>query len=409
MGLNTKQWHGRNRRSRGASALSYALAIGLVAVGAILATRTVGTGIRDIFLGSADQMAAALDGTARSASDDATDSNQQGGDGGGGQTDPDPTAPPSLSPVDDVRIASGFDTPDVTVTATDADTPAADLQFSFASSDPGLLDDAAIGISLISGDQFRITLPNLTDDGSAIVTVTVSDGTDSHQTSFTVTAAPPCEPLAEVARATLPEGGIIAMCAFSRDSSVTHAMPGGPQTSFQIADAMAMTSCLSVSDLNGVSFFEAAGAQPRLGALRYEAGPLVATPVAEEVGGTIISRTQCANGGCTDGSNNPGSDADRPLEPGYRPANVRFCELSYDGYALSSADGYQRAYSRTNGSISVRPVLRNLGGVRQTERTEANFVYAYEHLRRHSTSNRPPFLYLAQSQPVHGVILVRYP
>jgi hypothetical protein len=98
---------------------------------------------------------------------------------------------PSLAPLANVTTLVNSAVPPVTLTVSDAETPAAQLIVSAISSNPALLPSS--GLLLSGTDQSRVLLLQLVPDviGTANVTVTVSDGALSSSRTFALTVFGP--------------------------------------------------------------------------------------------------------------------------------------------------------------------------------------------------------------------------
>ncbi|MGD2205172.1 MAG: Ig-like domain-containing protein [Anaerolineae bacterium] len=102
--------------------------------------------------------------------------------------------PPTISAIGDQSTPEGLARGPIPFTIADPETPAGDLLLSAASSNPGLLPPANIVLGG-SGTARTVTLTPLPDlDGSATVTLTVSDGSLEAQTAFDLAVSPANDP-----------------------------------------------------------------------------------------------------------------------------------------------------------------------------------------------------------------------
>jgi len=97
---------------------------------------------------------------------------------------------PVISKVGDVTLNEDFTITALTFTVSDNETPAASLVVEAESSNPVLLAPATLGVFGSGGTRFISILPGPNLHGTAVVTLRVSDGLQTTETSFTVTVLP---------------------------------------------------------------------------------------------------------------------------------------------------------------------------------------------------------------------------
>ncbi|HWX21824.1 MAG TPA: Ig-like domain-containing protein [Candidatus Binatia bacterium] len=112
--------------------------------------------------------------------------------------------PPTISGVNNQAITTGSSTSLLGFTIGDAQTPAANLTVSASSSDLGLVPAALIVLGGSGANRTVTVTPLLGLIGSATITLTVSDGSLSTSTSFTVTVNALAAPVVAL---TAPAGG----------------------------------------------------------------------------------------------------------------------------------------------------------------------------------------------------------
>ncbi len=99
---------------------------------------------------------------------------------------------PSLSPIPNQVLNQGESTGPLPFTVSDSDTPAENLTLQAVSSNPVLVpnDAAHLGLGGYGGNRSLTVFPNTNHSGSAVITVTARDGTNTGRTSFTLTVRP---------------------------------------------------------------------------------------------------------------------------------------------------------------------------------------------------------------------------
>jgi hypothetical protein len=96
-------------------------------------------------------------------------------------------AAPVVSDIADQTIDANHSTAVIPFTVSDADSPAASLTITASSSNPTLVPDSNIVLGGSGGNRTIVVTPVLDQTGSAIITLSVSDGTSSTLESFILT------------------------------------------------------------------------------------------------------------------------------------------------------------------------------------------------------------------------------
>jgi carbonic anhydrase/acetyltransferase-like protein (isoleucine patch superfamily) len=102
-----------------------------------------------------------------------------------------PNSPPSISPIPDQSVVRNHTTPPIPFTVSDLETPATALVVTATSSNHALVPPGNIALAG-SGSSRSATITPITDrNGSAVVTLTVSDGKATASSSFTLSVTAP--------------------------------------------------------------------------------------------------------------------------------------------------------------------------------------------------------------------------
>ncbi len=100
-------------------------------------------------------------------------------------------SPPTIGPIPDQTVVEDQPTHAYQLALDDLETPVPNLQLSRASSDTTLVPAENIFFGGAAGHWYVTVTPAFGRTGSATITVTVSDGTDSASTNFVLTVDPP--------------------------------------------------------------------------------------------------------------------------------------------------------------------------------------------------------------------------
>ena len=100
-------------------------------------------------------------------------------------------AAPTISGINDQVVNENQATAALSFTVADAETPAASLRITAASSNTSLVPSASISVGGTGGSHTVKVTPATGKTGSAQVTISVSDGTNTTSTSFTLTVQAP--------------------------------------------------------------------------------------------------------------------------------------------------------------------------------------------------------------------------
>jgi len=126
-------------------------------------------------------------------------------------------APPTISSIVDQTTDEDTPTQPSTFTIDDADTPAGSLTMSGASSNPALVPSANIAFAGSGATRTVTVSPATNQSGTATITLTVSDGHSTANTSFLLTVNPvnDAPTISTVANQTLEQDGFNTAIAFS--------------------------------------------------------------------------------------------------------------------------------------------------------------------------------------------------
>src|SRR4051812_18087800 len=98
--------------------------------------------------------------------------------------------PPTIGAIANRVVLEDNPTEAIQLSLSDAETPIASLQLSGTSSNPGLVPNTNIFFGMAGGLWYTTVTPTLGQTGTATITVTVSDGQASANTSFLLTVNP---------------------------------------------------------------------------------------------------------------------------------------------------------------------------------------------------------------------------
>ncbi len=101
-----------------------------------------------------------------------------------------PNTPPTISAVNDVDTSEDTSTDLIPFTVDDAETPAGQLVVTATSSDQSLISDANILLGGAGSNRTIQVTPNADQNGSATITINVSDGKAVTSETFLVTVTP---------------------------------------------------------------------------------------------------------------------------------------------------------------------------------------------------------------------------
>jgi hypothetical protein len=118
-----------------------------------------------------------------------------------------PNTPPGIAAPGDRTIPKNGTTGPLAVTLADDFTPAGELQFTADSSNPALIDTMNIGLGGSGANRTVTVTPKPNALGTAIITLTASDGADSTNATFSVTVFDP----SEVVLSLVPSAGSLAL------------------------------------------------------------------------------------------------------------------------------------------------------------------------------------------------------
>ncbi|HXJ55654.1 MAG TPA: LamG-like jellyroll fold domain-containing protein, partial [Verrucomicrobiae bacterium] len=122
---------------------------------------------------------------------------------------------PTITSLANQTIPANTSTPPLTFTVADVETAAGNLSVSGSSSNPTLVPNANIVLGGSGANRTVTVTPAAGQSGTATITVTVSDGTNSAGSSFVLTVIPPTSP------------GLVAAYSFNEGSGPTVADGSG--------------------------------------------------------------------------------------------------------------------------------------------------------------------------------------
>jgi hypothetical protein len=125
--------------------------------------------------------------------------------------------PPTISELGDLTTNEDTALTGIPLTIGDPDVPASQLSVTITSGNQGLVPDANLTISGTGAERSLSISPSLNQHGSALLTVSVSDGIDSVSDAFTLTVNPVNDPptLSDIAHQTTNEDTATPAIAFT--------------------------------------------------------------------------------------------------------------------------------------------------------------------------------------------------